>query len=437
MGPYGASSSFGRNYMFCHGHPPVCSVNDLVQHGEVVLNVIKERGEENEELVKLYESGRAGQHIPQGSIKSFRQYADYMTLSSLPIWPITPVKVSLFLLFRLLMGDVTNGTPLRNAYLRSLARSLEHYREETAKYFISRWPEAGGWIIRDGRGDPESRNDITHDILRICKLGQHRPIKFLLDLNAVQRLVTGNNSALTPDAWATRRRLSARWVRDRDSANLPERQYAGGKFIGEPPKPPPLSARSTHWNRHLHDLREKREDCSWVPSASAMRNERGGRSLREPILPTNVAQFQKKRDLSSRRNRSVSPSKDNTSKSIEKLLSSASLNHLSPMPLTLDYLSSPNSLSSESQTPSLQSARSTGTDDIYSSSPSRHLAPIIPLNSCYYPPASIPCDSPSPKCVLPSLAQAGLHPSYFPLPQSPGLLSDVVDNRFSRGWESD
>ncbi|MBW0486333.1 hypothetical protein O181_026048 [Austropuccinia psidii MF-1] len=390
--------------MTCHGHPPVCNVVDLVKHGESVLNVIRQRGEENEELVKLYESGNAGQQIPQGSIKSFRQYADYMTLSSLPIWPITPVKVSLFLLFRLLMGDVTNGTPLRNAYLRSLARSLEHYREETAKYFISRWPEAGGWIIRDGRGDPESRNDITHDILRICKLGQTRPIHTLLDFDGVHRLVTGNNPSLTPDAWATRRRLSARWVRDRDSANLPERQYAGGKFIGDPPKPPPLSSRSTHWNRHLHDLRERSEESTWISSFKQSQNESLYSSpTSSPCKPLMDSGYEDQVHMcvgERSGGRSSRPSFNNC--------------HTRPLALNLHgNLSS----ADEFDPTSLASSKSLSFSQILNPLSCAGLAPITP--SHFEERTSHGATSPSASnCVIPSLVEAGLHPSYFPLPCS-------------------
>lgn len=216
-----------------------------------------------------YESGQLGKDMPQGSIKAFRQYADFMSLCSppIPIWPITPIKVAFFLLFRLLMGDVAHGTPLRDQYLRGLARSLEHFREDTARRFLVRWPEAAQLILRDGRGAPEGRNDLTHDILRICKQAYSRKsLSAVLDVGPVEALVCNGNPNLLPDAWATRRRLSSRWVRDREAANLPERQYAGGKFVGEPPKPPPLSGRSTRWNRHLHDIRAGSEETSWVPS---------------------------------------------------------------------------------------------------------------------------------------------------------------------------
>lgn len=269
--------------------PQILSVDDLLEHGTLVSHIIRERGAgalisaslsyvqrlttsssvEDDELVQAYESGRLGKDMPQGSIKAFRQYADYMSLSSppIPIWPITPLKVAFFLLFRLLMGDVANGSPLRDQYLRGLARALEHFREDTARRFLSRWPEAAQLILRDGRGAPEGRNDLTHDILRICKLGYSRKsLETVINVAAVDSLVCNNNPNLLPDAWATRRRLSSRWVRDREAANLPERQYAGGKFVGEPPKPPPLSGRSTRWNRHLHDLRAGSEETSWVAS---------------------------------------------------------------------------------------------------------------------------------------------------------------------------
>lgn len=411
------SQASTRSYIPFHGHPPVCNVSDLVEHGQTVLRVIRERGEENEDLVKLYESGRAGQHIPQGSIKSFRQYADYMTLSSIPIWPITPIKVSFFLLFRLLMGDVTNGTPLRNAYLRSLARSLEHYREETARYFLSKWPEAGSWIIRDGRGDPESRNDITHDILRICKQGQHRPIESLLDFRAVQLIVTGDNPALTPDAWATRRRLSARWVRDRESANLPERQYAGGKFIGEPPKPPPLSARSTHWNRHLHDLRDGSEETSWIANTPRARSEFPDKS---------TSPFTGSDSRSEARYKSEEQNDTLMTSDRQALEPQTSHNRVYPMhhprPLQLDI--GPPSPSSYTLSPDSDttSARSFDRENIFeSATPAsmRGLPPITPLTSDLYSMTEgIPPYSPMTR-ALPSLTQAGLHPSNFPLPSSP------------------
>ncbi|KAH9822344.1 hypothetical protein DFH28DRAFT_450431 [Melampsora americana] len=405
-----------RSYTPFHGHPPVCNVSDLVEHGQTVLRVIRERGEENEDLVKLYESGRAGQHIPQGSIKSFRQYADYMTLSSIPIWPITPIKVSFFLLFRLLMGDVTNGTPLRNAYLRSLARSLEHYREETARYFLSKWPEAGSWIIRDGRGDPESRNDITHDILRICKQGQHRPIESLLDFRAVQLIVTGDNPALTPDAWATRRRLSARWVRDRESANLPERQYAGGKFIGEPPKPPPLSARSTHWNRHLHDLRDGSEETSWIANTPRTRSEFPDKST-SPCTESDSQPGARYKAEEQNNSMIISDTENSEPQASRSRL--YPMHH--PHPLQLDIgPPSPLSytLSPDSDTTSARSFDRENTFESATPSLMRGLPPITPLTSNLYSMNErIPPNSPETR-ALPSLTEAGLHPSNFPLPLS-------------------
>lgn len=453
-------SSSNRSRIPFHGHPPVCNVVDLLEHGETVLRVIRERGEgqdffsfslliqdgfkirlssyhfysnafidcffdrllihviiENEELVKLYESGQAGQHIPQGSIKSFRQYADYMTLSEIPIWPITPIKVSFFLLFRLLMGDVTNGTPLRNAYLRSLARSLEHYREETARYFLSRWPEAGNWIIRDGRGDPESRNDITHDILRICKQGQHRPIDSLLDFRAVQLLVTSDNPALTPDAWATRRRLSARWVRDRDSANLPERQYAGGKFIGEAPKPPPLSARSTHWNRHLHDLRDGSEETSWIPNTAQTQSESSPKQT--PLYSTLELELRYERQ-DERSN--IYPEHQTPVFQTSSHRSHPGHHHHHPLHLNLapssplPYVCSPASYSSSNFSYAQERVQET-----CPVSSSRALPPITPLSAelCFTTERHLASSSST--RVLPSLTEAGLHPSNFPLPSHPPL----------------
>ncbi|KAG0142593.1 hypothetical protein CROQUDRAFT_662382 [Cronartium quercuum f. sp. fusiforme G11] len=405
-----------RTYVPFYGHPPVCNVADLIEHGDIVLRVIRERGEENEGLVKLYESGRAGQHIPQGSIKSFRQYADYMTLSAIPIWPITPIKVSLFLLFRLLMGDVTNGTPLRNAYLRSLARSLEHYREETARYFLSRWPEAGSWIIRDGRGDPESRNDITHDILRICKQGQNRPIEALLNFRAVQLLVTADNPALTPDAWATRRRLSARWVRDRESANLPERQYAGGKFVGEPPKPPPLSARSTHWNRHLHDLRDGSEETSWIPNSSRAQSESLVKaSSPYPRSDCDFVYGGEEHQRTVFHESEVSGAQALRNRTYPSHHPYPLQLHIAP-PSPMPYTLSPDPYTSSARSLERENAK-----ESYTTPPMSGLPPITPLSSDphFLNNRFMPCSPTSENCVLPSLTEAGLHPSNFPLPISP------------------